>query len=80
MAIPPTLTVRDVMTKDFISVKTTDKVLMAIEVMTQNDIGSVVVTEDGKPLGIVTVSYTTKGHFVHVKAALIVSNIRRNQQ
>ena len=34
MAIPPTLTVRDVMTKDLISIETTDKVFKAIEVMT----------------------------------------------
>ena len=48
MAIPPTLTVEDVMTKDFISVESTDKVLAAIKVMTDNDIGSVLVTKDEK--------------------------------
>jgi signal-transduction protein with cAMP-binding, CBS, and nucleotidyltransferase domain len=54
MAIPLTLTVRDIMTKDLISVDTADKVFKAIEVMTEKDIGSVVVTQDGKPIGIVT--------------------------
>lgn len=54
MAIPTTLTVRDVMTADIATVKTTDTVSTAIEVMTTNDIGSVIVAEDGKPVGILT--------------------------
>ena len=54
MTIPPTLTVRDVMTKDLISVESTDKVFAAIKVMTDNDIGSVLVTENKKPMGILT--------------------------
>jgi predicted transcriptional regulator len=54
MAIPPTLTVEDVMTKDLISVESTDKVFAAIKVMTDNDIGSVLVTKNNKPLGILT--------------------------
>jgi len=54
VAIPPTLTVGDVMTKDLRSVETTDKVLTAIKVMTENDIGSVLVTKNEKPLGILT--------------------------
>jgi CBS domain-containing protein len=54
MAIPPTLTVREVMTKDLRSVETTDKVITAIEVMTENDIGSVLVTKNKKPMGILT--------------------------
>jgi len=49
-----TTTVRDIMTKDIKSVKTTDQAIVAIEVMTKNDIGSVVVTEGGKPVGILT--------------------------
>ncbi|MFQ6080489.1 MAG: cyclic nucleotide-binding/CBS domain-containing protein [Candidatus Bathyarchaeia archaeon] len=52
--MPITTTVRDVMTKDLISVKTTDPAIAAIEAMTKNNIGSVVVTEDGKPVGILT--------------------------
>jgi CBS domain-containing protein len=49
-----TLRVRDVMTADIITVKTTDKVSNAIEMMTAHDIGSVIVTQDGKPQGVVT--------------------------
>lgn len=48
------VTVKDVMTEELIVVKTTDKVIKAIEVMTENDIGSVVVTDDERPVGIVT--------------------------
>ena len=54
MAPAPTLTVRDVMTADIVTVKTTYTVSTAIEVMTTNDIGSVIVAEDGKPVGILT--------------------------
>lgn len=54
MATPATLTVREIMTEDIVMVKTTDKVSAAIEVMTTNDIGSVIVTEHGKPVGILT--------------------------
>ena len=54
MAIPPTLTVGEVMTKGLISIETTDKVFTAIKVMTENDIGSVLVTKDEKPMGILT--------------------------
>jgi CBS domain-containing protein len=54
MAIPPTLTVGEVMTKGLISVKSTDKVFTAIKVMTENDIGSVLVTKNEKPVGILT--------------------------
>jgi predicted transcriptional regulator len=54
MVMPTTLTVRDVMTKDLTSVETADKVTAAIKVMTKNDVGSVVVTQDGKPVGILT--------------------------
>jgi len=48
------LAVRDVMTADIQMVKTTDKVSTAIEMMTKNNIGSVIATEDGKPVGILT--------------------------
>jgi len=50
----PSLTVRDVMTADVATVKTTAKVIDAIKLMTTHDIGSVIVTEDSKPVGIVT--------------------------
>jgi malate dehydrogenase (oxaloacetate-decarboxylating) len=49
-----TLRVRDVMTADIVTVKTTDKVGNAIKMMTAHDIGSVIVTQNGKPTGIVT--------------------------
>ncbi|MBW2310035.1 MAG: CBS domain-containing protein [Deltaproteobacteria bacterium] len=54
MTAPATLTVRNVMTADIATVKTTDPVSAAIELMTANDIGSVIVTNDGKPVGILT--------------------------
>ncbi len=54
MAPAPTLTVRDVMTADITTVKTTDTVSAAIELMTTYDIGSVIVTEDSEPVGILT--------------------------
>jgi CBS domain-containing protein len=46
--------VRDIMTKDIVTVKTTDKVSEVIDVMTKHDIGSVIVTKDRKPVGIIT--------------------------
>lgn len=52
--MPVMTSVRDIMTSDLISVKTTDQVIVAIELMTKHDIGSVVVTEDEKPVGILT--------------------------
>lgn len=54
MAPVPTLTVRNVMTDDIVTVKTPDTVNTAIAVMTAHDIGSVIVAEDGKPVGILT--------------------------
>jgi len=49
-----TLKVKDVMTTDIATVKTTDKVSSAIEMMTTHDIGSVIVNQENKPVGIVT--------------------------
>lgn len=54
MEVPTTLTVREIMSKDVASVEATDKVLTAIETMTERDIGSVVVNEGGNPVGILT--------------------------
>ncbi len=48
------VTVRDIMTKDIVSVEKTDLVTKAIDLMVKNEIGSVVVTENGKPVGILT--------------------------
>ena len=50
----PTLTVRDVMTADIATVNTAAKVSAAIKLMTTHDIGSVIVTEEAKPVGILT--------------------------
>ena len=46
--------VRHIMTKNIISVKNNASVVQAASVMVKNDIGSVVVTKDGKPVGIIT--------------------------
>jgi len=54
MTPAPTLTVRDVMTADIRTVKAMDTVSAAIELMTSHDIGSVIVIEDAKPVGILT--------------------------
>ena len=42
------------MTKNIISVKNNVSVVEAASIMVKNDIGSVVVTKDGKPVGIIT--------------------------
>ena len=47
-------TVTQVMTRDIILVETTDFVTRAINLMVEKNIGSIVVTEDGKPVGILT--------------------------
>lgn len=49
-----TITVKDAMTKNVISVKAWDPVKKAIAVMVERDIGSVLVTEGEKPVGILT--------------------------
>lgn len=49
-----TTTVREIMTKDIVSVKTTDSVKRAIDLMVEKDIGSVVVAEGEKLVGILT--------------------------
>ena len=46
--------VRHIMRKNIISVKNNASVVEAASVMVKNDIGSVVVTKDGKPVGILT--------------------------
>jgi CBS domain-containing protein len=48
------VTVKDIMTKDIIAVEKTDHVNKAINLMVKKDIGSVVVSENGKPVGILT--------------------------
>jgi CBS domain-containing protein len=46
--------VRHIMRKNIISVKNNASVVEATSVIVKNDIGSVVVTKDGKPVGILT--------------------------
>jgi len=46
--------VRHIMTRNIISVKNSASVVEAAAVMVKNDIGYVVVTKDGKPVGILT--------------------------
>jgi len=49
-----TYAVRNIMTKDIVSVEATANVSEALNLMVEKDIGSVVVTRDGKMMGIVT--------------------------
>ncbi len=46
--------VRHIMTRNIISVKNNASVVESGSVMVKSDIGSVVVTEDGNPVGIIT--------------------------
>ncbi|MBS7646659.1 MAG: CBS domain-containing protein [Candidatus Bathyarchaeia archaeon] len=52
--MPIAVRVRDVMTEGLISVEKTEPVIKAINLMVEKDIGAVVVTEKGKPVGILT--------------------------
>lgn len=49
-----TYAVRNIMTRDIVSVESTASVHEALSLMTEKDIGSVVVTRDGKMVGIFT--------------------------
>lgn len=49
-----TYAVRHIMTKDIVSVESTAGVNEAMNLMVEKDIGSVVVTRDGKMIGILT--------------------------
>ena len=46
--------VRHIMTKEIISVETNVPILEAVSTMVENNIGSVVVTKNEKPIGIIT--------------------------
>ncbi|MCS7113827.1 MAG: CBS domain-containing protein [Nitrososphaerota archaeon] len=48
------VTVKSVMTKNIIAVEKGDPVIKAINLMVKNNIGSVVVNDGGKPVGILT--------------------------
>ncbi len=54
MALNPAIRVRSAMNKDIISVETERSIRSAVKTMVKNDLGSVVITEGGKPAGIVT--------------------------
>jgi len=48
------VSVKDVMVEEVITVEPDTKVRDAVELMNENEIGCLIVTKDGKPLGIIT--------------------------
>ena len=48
------LKVKHIMTKDIISIKHTSSIVEAASTMVKNNVGSVIVTKEGKPIGIIT--------------------------
>jgi len=48
------MSVKDVMVEEVITVEPDTKVRDAVELMNENEIGCLIVTKDGKPLGIIT--------------------------
>ena len=54
MALNPSIRVRAAMSKDIVSVETERSIRSAVKTMVKNDLGSVVITQDGKAAGIVT--------------------------
>jgi len=46
--------VKDVMVKEIVTVNPTTKIVDAVELMNKNDIGCLVVTRKGRPVGIMT--------------------------
>jgi len=54
MALNPSIRVKAAMSKDIVSVEAERSVRSAIKTMVKNDLGAVVITENGKPAGIVT--------------------------
>ncbi len=54
MALSTTVRVKAVMTKDMISIEKGLSIRSAIKTMVHRDVGSVVITAHGKPIGIVT--------------------------
>ncbi|MHA2176551.1 MAG: CBS domain-containing protein [Candidatus Hodarchaeales archaeon] len=49
-----TIKVKDLMTRHLITIKAEDSIIKASETMIQNKIGSVLVYENGEPIGIIT--------------------------
>ncbi|MFQ5711147.1 MAG: cyclic nucleotide-binding/CBS domain-containing protein [Candidatus Geothermarchaeales archaeon] len=54
------VTVGDFMRRDIITIEKSESVVKALELMVKHDVGAVVVTEDHKPVGIVTERDFTK--------------------
>jgi predicted transcriptional regulator len=54
MALNPSIRVRAAMSKDIVSVETERSIRSAVKTMVKNDLGSVIITKDGEPAGIVT--------------------------
>lgn len=54
MALNPSIRVTAAMRNDIVSVETDRSIRSAVKTMVKNNLGSVVITEDGKPAGIVT--------------------------
>lgn len=54
MALNPSIILRAAMSKHIISVEAERSIRSAVKTMVRNDLGSVVITQDGQPAGIVT--------------------------
>ena len=54
MALNPSIRIRAAMSKDIVSVEAERSIRSAVKTMVKNNLGSVVITEDGKLVGIVT--------------------------
>ncbi|HEX6280743.1 MAG TPA: CBS domain-containing protein [Nitrososphaera sp.] len=54
MALNPSVRVRAAMSKNIVSVEAQRSIRSAVKTMVRKDLGSVVITEDGQPAGIVT--------------------------
>ncbi|MEM2759936.1 MAG: CBS domain-containing protein [Nitrososphaerales archaeon] len=54
MGLNPTVRVKAIMTKDIVSIEKSLSIRSAIKTMVRRNVGSVVITAHGKPVGIVT--------------------------
>ncbi|HEX7031411.1 MAG TPA: CBS domain-containing protein [Nitrososphaera sp.] len=54
MALNPSIRVKAAMSRDIVSVESERSVRSAVKTMVKNDLGSVVITQEGEPAGIVT--------------------------
>ncbi len=53
-SVPPSEIVSAIMSTKVVTIKSTEKVSKALRTMVRNKIGSIIVTEKGKPVGILT--------------------------